>query len=1015
MRRIYFIGCLCFAVHAGGGFLAGQDAPPVKTPFSFTRLVAHWDEYSSEGYLKFLDEVKPEVAQVGFWGGHFWSLSATPHGKGYPAHFPVQGHKECSQWLADLNSAIHKRGIKAMGHFNVMFLVGDPDSEKGPRGFFKFYKDQWDEAELGPKPVKDPTDLLERNRDGSLISNKGYSIGGMKEYWGCLRNPHWRAVLKAWVRFAIRRGVDGFVINYYYRHDCHCSHCVSGFKSYLANRYEKEDLSKLFGIADLGKHTFEELGAWHSPKSSTLLKREALRFSQISNKQAFDDVFVKFGRGLKPGLILAQWNHIGDFSQIDGDEKCMLPGELWSSDEDYLWYSLGGSANFTRLKDGFLGEGTLQARYIRGASGDKTYTLGKYESVRIRASIAELAANGGAPMGFYTRVKDPEARKVITSYYGFLHQHDDLYHDNTSHAEALLLFPRDAVHAGDLAPRDRFKLLGRKLLDEHVLFDILPDDMATPALRKKYSLVVDPNDMAVSPASLQKTLPARRSRFDAPETVRVSASRPALLEELTVHFVNYNRAERGEGGNPGGTIKDEKPIATKEFGAKIQVPEGFTVKRVEFLTPETGKPAPLKHGLSNGQVTIRIPSFSVYGVARIRLQKKAAAKPRPKVAAIVTEYRHNSHADIIVSRLLQTYTLDGKGRTSPLELVSLYTDQVPETDTSRSLVKKHGFRLSPTIEDALTLGTGKLAVDGVLLIAEHGKYPRSATGNVQYPKRRFWDETIKVFSESQRVVPVFVDKHLADNWKDASHIYDSAVKMKIPIMAGSSLPTTWRRPAADVQRGAKLKEIVAITYGSTDAYGFHALEYCQALAEQRGGGETGIRAVRMLTGKAVWDAFEKKLFDVELFNQAWDRLTWRQAPRDKLAERVPSPLLFQLEYVDGLRVNLLELNGAAAEWSGAWRYADGSAQSSLFWTQEGRPGMHFTWLLNGIEKMILTGKPAWNPERTLLTSGALDALLISRKENQRRVRTPYLELKYQPSWSWKEPPFPPPMRPWSEQ
>ena len=64
---------------------------------------------------------------------------------------------------------------------------------------------------------------------------------------------------------------------------------------------------------------------------------------------------------------------------------------------------------------------------------------------------------------------------------------------------------------------------------------------------------------------------------------------------------------------------------------------------------------------------------------------------------------------------------------------------MPETDTSRALVKKHGFRLSPSIEDALTLGTGKLAVDGVLLIAEHGRYPRSATGNVQYPKRRFWD------------------------------------------------------------------------------------------------------------------------------------------------------------------------------------------------------------------------------------------------------------------------------------
>src|SRR5688572_8770742 len=387
-----------------------------------------------------------------------------------------------------------------------------------------------------------------------------------------------------------------------------------------------------------------------------------------------------------------------------------------------------------------------------------------------------------------------------------------------------------------------------------------------------------------------------------------------------------------------------------------------------------------------------------------------------KIAAIVTVYYHNSHADMIVSRLLQTDTLDGKGNDSPLKLVPLYTDQEPEKDISRLLAASHRFRVSDSIEDALTLGTGRLAVDGVLLIAEHGEYPKSKLGFPQYPKRRFWEETLKVFRASDQVVPVFIDKHLADNWTDAQFIYDSARQMKIPLMAGSSVPGTWRRPPADVKRGARLREIVGITYHLTEHYGFHALEMVQALAEQRRGGETGIKAVQTFTGEAVWRAFDEKTFDTELFDAAWQRLSQRRGGNRPLRQVVRAPKLLQLEYADGLRAHVLELNGAAGEWSAAWRYADdGRTESSLFWTQEGRPGMHFTWLLNGIERMMLTGHPAWNAERTLLTSGALHALLLSEKENQRRVETPYLLFSYQPSWRWAAPPPPPPMREWREQ
>ncbi len=122
------------------------------------------------------------------------------------------------------------------------------------------------------------------------------------------------------------------------------------------------------------------------------------------------------------------------------------------------------------------------------------------------------------------------------------------------------------------------------------------------------------------------------------------------------------------------------------------------------------------------------------------------------------------------------------------------------------------------------------------------------------------------------------------------------------------------------------------------------------------------------------------------------------------------------EYADGLRAHILELNGAAGEWTGAWRYQDdGRIEGAQFWTQEARPGMHFTYLLNGVEHMFLTGKPSWPLERTLMTSGALDALLISRMKGGQRLATPYLEFSYQSSWRWKQPPPPPPGRPWSEQ
>lgn len=391
----------------------------------------------------------------------------------------------------------------------------------------------------------------------------------------------------------------------------------------------------------------------------------------------------------------------------------------------------------------------------------------------------------------------------------------------------------------------------------------------------------------------------------------------------------------------------------------------------------------------------------------------AAEEKIPKIALVTTVWYHSSHADVIAGRLLDGFTLDGQGEFPKLKLVSAYVDQFsPRGDKSREFSKKHGFTIYDSVEKALTLGGDKLAVDGVLLVAEHGEYPESDHGSIQYPKRRLFGEIVKVFEASGRVVPVFSDKHLEDDWTDISWIYGEAQRLKIPLMAGSSIPTLWRYPPIDLERGKPVKELVATSYHRLDSYGFHALEMVQCLVERRKGGETGVKRVRTLSGDAVWAAGEAGEFDMKLLDEATSRFKDRALPAGKKArDTVKMPYLFQIDYADGLRASILTMDGSQVEWAAAWKYEDGTTQSTNFWTQEFRPFMHFTYLLKGAEQMFHTGQPTWPVERTLMTSGQLDSLLLSNKQGGQWVETPHLaKLHYESKFDWKQPPPPPPDR-----
>ena len=125
---------------------------------------------------------------------------------------------------------------------------------------------------------------------------------------------------------------------------------------------------------------------------------------------------------------------------------------------------------------------------------------------------------------------------------------------------------------------------------------------------------------------------------------------------------------------------------------------------------------------------------------------------RLPVAAVVTVYTPNSHADVIVGKILEGFEQDG-GPGPNLNLVSMYVDQFPSKDMSRDLATKHGIRITKTIDEAITLGSDQVQVAGVLSIGEHGDYPFTPdTHQHMYPRRRFFDEIVAAFQSTKQVV-----------------------------------------------------------------------------------------------------------------------------------------------------------------------------------------------------------------------------------------------------------------------
>lgn len=364
-----------------------------------------------------------------------------------------------------------------------------------------------------------------------------------------------------------------------------------------------------------------------------------------------------------------------------------------------------------------------------------------------------------------------------------------------------------------------------------------------------------------------------------------------------------------------------------------------------------------------------------------------------RVAAIFTAFTYRSHAHVILENFLKPYLFCGSVIEPQMQIVSMYGDQFPEGEMARQIAQEFKIPILPTIREALTLGGKKMAVDAVLSIGEHGSYPLNEIGQTMYPRKRFFDEIVAVMRETRKVVPLYSDKHLSYRYDWAHEMVETAREMKIPFMAGSSVPLAQRRPMLNLPHNAIFEEVLLVHGGGPDAYDFHALEALQSMMENRRGAETGVSSVQCLQGDAVWKAAEAHLWNPDLVEVALrpelgaKAKDWRQMS--------PEPYLIIVRYKDGFTAPLVTVPGN--RWAFAYRLKGQSKPLGCEfhvgpWVNRNL----FKALSHAIQHLFLTKQPPYPIERTLLTTGMTEAVMQSRFQNGEIKLTPHLEFSYHP-------------------
>lgn len=375
-----------------------------------------------------------------------------------------------------------------------------------------------------------------------------------------------------------------------------------------------------------------------------------------------------------------------------------------------------------------------------------------------------------------------------------------------------------------------------------------------------------------------------------------------------------------------------------------------------------------------------------------------APQKRPRLAVLVSYWGlPTSHADWIVNKLIDGYWWKGEAVPSQVEVVSCYINQFDTSLLGQRVCKAKNIPIYKTVGEAVTLGGKELAVDGVVIVCEHGNYPTDLKGHWLLPRWWIYQQVIKVFEQSKRSVPVFNDKHFSYNWDDAKWMFDKSRELNFPLSGGSSIPLYYRKPEIEIPIDTPIKHSIVVGDAPDEGGFFHCADVLQSLHDRRKGGETGVKSVQSIRGPEMWTWIGKNAWAGNLLEAV--RKNFDLKP-DAFQQGRQQNLCI-VEYRDGTKGAVISGHGVG------WTYAgeiEGQKDPTIISmvdfpgpvSQYHASNAHEHWLI----QMMLTRKEQFNAERLLVSTGIVNNYMDSNWQDGvyspvgRVVETPYMDMKY---------------------